>query len=463
MKSPNRFALLMLAMASLALGSGLPARESVQAARPNFSIEDRIWATLEEANRTLGGEFAWETDSGTYVMRTALKEIGMSPDGSPVFLQESLIIGFGEYRDYGVNCGVGYVVPWIFHGMPACLSRKPHYLNEGYPIGLDWQPPGGPQRNGYPLFLAVGSGLEPTCAGYDAETEASCGDWRDATRPLLLAEALHQAAIENGLYEPMPEEIAPTLPSEGVPGQSEAATDQSVPANPGGLLGVPWAVVLGSLGIPIAGAFAGAALSTILSGLSSAGATELGESLAAGADKLIVEPVEASVRLTGLSISLDEINQELLNRNVYVRNPLQGDPTLVFDGLTKAGGWVWDNTAGWVTKSNGLTCGDYVDETLGKVKSIVGEQYGPGAQVQGVVFEEKSTRTPQGVMDWLDSWNPDNHNLIKVILPDGSEWAVDFHQHNTGKQPPILRPWKEAKKPWQDYMGDEFTERISVH
>jgi hypothetical protein len=66
-------------------------------------------------------------------------------------------------------------------------------------------------------------------------------------------------------------------------------------------------------------------------------------------------------------------------------------------------------------------------------------------------------------LDWFDRLNPDNHNLIKVTLPDGREFAVDFHQHNTGKKPPIMRPWNEAKKEWQDYMGEEFMERISVH
>jgi hypothetical protein len=30
------------------------------------------------------------------------------------------------------------------------------------------------------------------------------------------------------------------------------------------------------------------------------------------------------------------------------------------------------------------------------------------------------------VLDWFDKLNDDNHNLIKVTLFDGSEWAVDF-------------------------------------
>ena len=164
-----------------------------------------------------------------------------------------------------------------------------------------------------------------------------------------------------------------------------------------------------------------------------------------------------------LKDNLETINQGLLDENIYVVNPLQGDPTLIFDGLSKVVNIGWDISTGWVTPSNGLTCGDYVNETLGKVKSIVAEKYGPEAKVEGYIFEEKSTRNPQGVLDWFDKLNDDNHNLIKVTLPDGSEWAVDFHQHNTGKHPPILRPWKEARQVWEDYLGDEFMERISVH
>jgi len=179
--------------------------------------------------------------------------------------------------------------------------------------------------------------------------------------------------------------------------------------------------------------------------------------------KKAADELQTTSNMLGLKDGLETINQELLNQNIYVTNPLQGDPTLIADGLSKVGNLAWDLTTGWVAPSNGLTCGDYVGETLGKVKKIIGEQYGTDAKVQGIIFEEKSTQSPQGVLDWFDKLNPDNHNLIKVILPDGSEWAVDFHQHNTGKQPPILRPWDEAKKVWQDYLGDEFTERISVY
>jgi len=290
-----------------------------------------------------------------------------------------------------------------------------------------------------------------------------------AQDPLPIADVLWSLA-EDRL--PLSEEAAhpaqPGEPGEIAPGQP------GVPADSGGQYEVPLAIILGSLGVPILGAFFGAALSAILSALSSTGVSPT--DIYAAGDRLVnagqqlVEPIETSVRLAGLNVSLEEINQELLNRNIYVANPLQGDPVLMFDGLTKGGNWVWDKTIGWVTKSNGLTCEGYVDETFTKVQNVVHTQFGPEARVQRVKFEEKSTAAPEQSwwhpidksLDWLDSRNEDNHDLIKVILLDGSEWAVDFHQHNTGKRPPILRPWNEAKKVWQDYMGDEFTERISV-
>lgn len=99
----------------------------------------------------------------------------------------------------------------------------------------------------------------------------------------------------------------PVVPGEVVPGQPEVPTDQTVPIDTstptetGGLFGIPLAVILGSLGIPVAGAVAGAALSAILSGLSSAGVssaavTNVGASLASGVDNPIVEPIEANVQ-----------------------------------------------------------------------------------------------------------------------------------------------------------------------
>ncbi len=167
--------------------------------------------------------------------------------------------------------------------------------------------------------------------------------------------------------------------------------------------------------------------------------------------------------LTNLNNGLTSLNKDLRNQGIYVRNFLQGDPILVFQGLYNLGGIIWDETAGRWTGAQGLTCGDYVDKTLAPVKDLVQKNF-PGAKVQSIVFEEKSSGA-SGFWNGVDAVNTENHNLIKVTLPDGSEWAVDFHQHNstisTSNAPPIMRPWKDARQIWENYLGkNEFTERV---
>ena len=95
------------------------------------------------------------------------------------------------------------------------------------------------------------------------------------------------------------------------------------------------------------------------------------------------EELQATSTMLDLKDGLETINQDLLNENIYVLNPLQGDPSLMFDGLSKTGNMLWDTTTGWVSPSNGMTCGDYVGETLGKVKKIVGDKYGPRRRSAG--------------------------------------------------------------------------------
>ena len=196
----------------------------------------------------------------------------------------------------------------------------------------------------------------------------------------------------------------------------------------------------------------------------------------------------AATRMIELNHGLEALNQDLLKDNVYVHNPYQGDPIMLWDWTVQTKNTVWDGTFGSRYGSKGLTCQGYVDRTFDKVKDLVGQQYGPDAQVQKIVFEERSSLdpakgwlNPKAWGDWCDSWISDNHNLIKVILPDGSQWAVDFHQHNihipltrgdlhvihipfvdTRVPPPILRPWAEVEGIWKPYLGEhEFIQSIT--
>ena len=164
--------------------------------------------------------------------------------------------------------------------------------------------------------------------------------------------------------------------------------------------------------------------------------------------------------LQNLQGDLESINEGLKQSNIYVANPYQGDPTMVVYGLNTLKNVIWDKTAGILTGDRGLTCEGFVKHTKETVIEAVGKRF-PGSTVQNMIFEEKSTVKPnKSVVDWLDSVVDDNHNLVKIILPDGSEWAVDFHQYNAGNSP-LMRPWSEAQADWgENYMGNEFKERI---
>ena len=157
---------------------------------------------------------------------------------------------------------------------------------------------------------------------------------------------------------------------------------------------------------------------------------------------------------------LESINEGLKQSNIYVANPYQGDPTMIVYGLNTLKNVIWDKTAGILTGDRGLTCEGFVKHTKEKVIEAVGKRF-PGSTVQNMIFEEKSTVKPnKSVVDWLDSVVDDNHNLVKIILPDGSEWAVDFHQYNA-RNSPLMRPWSEAQADWgENYMGNEFKERV---
>lgn len=171
--------------------------------------------------------------------------------------------------------------------------------------------------------------------------------------------------------------------------------------------------------------------------------------------------LDVQAKLPEFQQKLEAINQSLLDQNIYVANPLQGDPSLLLDGVSKAALIGWSYTAGFLTNARAMTCEEYVFETYGNVYKAVKETFGNDTKVQSIIFQEKSTVKPQGFWDRLDKLYDDNHILIKVTMPDGSEYAVDFHQHNDQHHPqPLLLKWKLVKERWQRYLGDDFTERF---
>ena len=353
-----------------------------------------------------------------------------------------------------------------------------------------------------------------------------------------------QAAL-SGTGDNSVEPVLPVEPGEVIPNQTEQSTDQTVPmdtTDTGGLFGIPIPIILGSLGIPIAGAAAGAVLSALLSGLSSAAVSSPGaipapvaqandqglywserpwdeagpgyvskeeyeltkdmlgqgykwtkdgwqtpdqiteskqiqqnnQEAVAREDEQFLNELEKNKQsetpqqdLRTFDMKLGDFQEDLyglrdeLEKTNYVLNPWQGDPTiLIHKGITVKN-MVYDATIGQFTGKQGLTCGDYVEKTVQKSNEYLQKHF-PGASVESVIFEEQSSQADaKGFMNWLDSCVADNHNLLRVTLPDGSKLAVDFHQNRAGKAP-LIRKWDEARKEWRDYLGgSEFIERTS--
>jgi len=501
MKFSRHYALLLLIMTIVSLTIAIPTVYSVQAAPLGQSAEDQIRATLEEANQLLGGGFKWEsvdTDSNTiasyYMSRPP-------PPGQeyndlvdlPLLLDEVLwirIVVESPCQYYTI------MNPWTFHGMEGCFDAGE---TTGWITSVFWQPQDGLTVNGYGIALST----------------FSIGETQGTQGAVVLAEALHQAATNNGLYGSMEGEYLPANPTEAYSNLSEDFLETTDSEQ---LFDIPLAVVLGSLGIPVAGALAGAVLSAILSGSSAVASSTAGSTAAtaiptpassgiptaggegipstggegptaggegipsAGAEGIpstggegstaggespttvdegkTVEDQISAAKFDFLTHDLESINQDLVDKNIYVLNPHQGDPTLIVHRVNTGFNMVWDKTVGQLTGSQGLTCEGYIDKTKDKVYTAVSKRF-PGSTLQRIKFEEKSTlKENKSWGEWLDSRNDDNHILYKLILPDGSEWSVDFHQYNAGNAP-LVQSWSKTHRSWKKYMGEEFSDYIN--
>jgi len=533
----NYAAFLLLSI--LVITFALCTTKVIQAAQFTQTVADRIIATLNDTNQALGGDFVWSenTDENWFYIWRYFDPIA----------DESLSIAKLSFNEL---CSQKDAYSIEFHGMEGCeiyLYQPPYYR-------LVWISPDLPE---YVFQIQINKG-DPSKYGNQAST---------------LAEALHTAALKNGLYGDLTNEIPPVAPGEVNP---EETTPNNVVPTPLEIIEnppeanqsdepfeIPLAVIIGSLGIPVAGAFAGAVVSTLLSGVSNANTsstpsanngssipssdtaspnsantnqqdlfwserpwdeagpgyvskevydrtkymlaqgykwTQAGwqtpaeiqqsdqwqqnnQAAAAREDAEFHAETQADFRaletrkeellksanelqsasnLLDLENDFNAINQNLVNKNVYVLNPFQGDPTVLFYRLNSIKNMAWDSTIGNYTGDQGLTCEGYVEKTSTDVINAVANRF-PGAKVQRVVFEEKSTvKEKKNFAEYLDSFIDDNHILTKIVLPDGSEWSLDFHQHNAGNSP-LFRPWQETVHAWKDeYMGNEFVERVSA-
>ena len=453
MNYPRQNILLILCLTLISLAFTLPAADAVLAAPSGQSTEELFRAILEEANQILGWGFSWETaelDSNliaSYYMSRPPPAI--ENDGSAdlaLYLDEVLwirVVVESPCEQYP------HLIPMTFHGMEGCYDAG---TETGLITSLFWQPEVRFGPEGYKIILSV----------------FSIGKPQGTQGAEVLAEALHQAAVNNGLYGQDGDQGLPA-DSGSPPPDQPGGNPEPTASEP--IFDVPLVVVLGSLGLPIAGSLTGTIMAVILSrssGAAGAGVRSSGGNAAIDAPTA-ENPVKkgenpedekqiSAAKMDFLRYDLDLMNQALKEDKAYVLNPYQGDPTLLVHRLNTTKNMLWDATVGRLTGSQGLTCEGYVKKTRKDLEKIVFSRF-PDATIQEIVFEEKSSiKENQTWGEWFDSLNPDNHILNKIILKDGSEWAVDFHQQNAGNSP-LLRPWSETEREWKEYLGEEFFQR----
>lgn len=440
---------------------------------------------------------------------------------------------------------------------PAAFHNYEAYALHGY----------SPEQYSWSEFRGLGWCM--SAGGYDYYLQVLAQTWDQsvpAPDPQPLAEALLKSALdrlpvspalgeafppveENPLPDPDTGEATTDLPEGGEEAPLPAVpglTGDETGTEPGSLFGLPPLVVLGSLGVPLAGAAAGALLATLLGGLSatpiSGSSTvptpaRMPPSAPPGYQDLVwserpwdeagpgyvtreeyehtqtmlsqgyrwtqdgwqtpeqaqasqawdeknqaaVEQADAQFRdemsqdnqqalqerdarllelgLQDFKERLELLDDKLYLEKHYVLNPYQGDPFVLGHRVVTGFNRAYDATLGKWTGKQGLTCQGYVNHARKDVEKILQETI-PGAKLDNVIFEEKSTLAQQGFLDWLDSAIDDNHNLMKVTLPDNRKLSIDFHQkrlHNA----PLLDEWDVTEKTWRDYLGEhEFTQRV---
>ncbi len=155
--------------------------------------------------------------------------------------------------------------------------------------------------------------------------------------------------------------------------------------------------------------------------------------------------------------------RDQIEKTNYVLNPWQGDRSMVIHKVATLTNLAYDATIGQITGKSGLTCGDFVEKTSQEVHRIVQKHF-QGTKVESMIFEERSSLPENNTWsNFLDQIVPDNHNLIRVTLPDGAQLAIDFHQNlHPGKRAPLIRKWDEVRQEWREYLGEqEFIERVS--
>lgn len=105
----------------------------------------------------------------------------------------------------------------------------------------------------------------------------------------------------------------------------------------------------------------------------------------------------------------------------------------------------------FLDKSRGGRCGEYGEWGVKWIKPCV-DQYFPGALVDDLFVEEKSSAHKKRVGDYVDAIYEANHRATRVVLPDGRRFVVDYWDA-VGSGTPQLQGQTEWVKKWRDRIG----------
>ncbi len=105
----------------------------------------------------------------------------------------------------------------------------------------------------------------------------------------------------------------------------------------------------------------------------------------------------------------------------------------------------------FLDKSRGGRCGEYGEWGRNWIKPCV-DQFFPGAFIDDIFVEEKSSAHKRHVKDYLDSIYEANHRATRVVLPDGRRFVVDYWDGIGSGQPQLQTQTSWVSK-WRERIG----------
>jgi hypothetical protein len=105
----------------------------------------------------------------------------------------------------------------------------------------------------------------------------------------------------------------------------------------------------------------------------------------------------------------------------------------------------------FLDKSRGGRCGEYGAWGKKWIKPCV-DQYVPGAHVDDLFVEQKSSAHTKHASDYVDAIYEANHRATRVVFPEGRRFVVDYWDA-IGSGSPAVQPQAGWVKKWRDRIG----------